>query len=745
MSLTDLPGIADAAEHPGPDGARVAVLLPVALDQTYDYAAPPDLDLEPGAFVRVPFGSQGRIGIVWDRAIGGAAKPVDPRKIKSVESRIDAPPLPEISLRFAEWIAKYTLAPLGMVARMMMSAPEVFEPAKPRFGVRRADGAPPPERLTAARERVLAVAADGAIRAKAALAHEAGRAASVIDGLVAAGALIEVAIPEKVFSRPDPGHARVDLSEDQARAAAALGEAVAAGAFSVTLLDGVTGSGKTEVYFEAVARVLEADRQALILLPEIALTSQFTSRFSARFGCPPVAWHSALAPPERARAWRAVASGEARVVAGARSALFLPFRDLGLIVVDEEHDPGFKQDDRVHYQARDMAVARASLGKIPAVLASATPSIESHVNARLGRYRHVVLPARHLGAKLPEVRAIDLRRDQPDRGRWLAPALVQAIAETLAQGQQSLLFLNRRGYAPLTLCRTCGHRLECPQCTAWLVEHRFRQRLNCHHCGFSLPIPEKCPKCSAPGALTACGPGVERVAEEVAERFPEARRVLLSSDLVPGLEEMRALIQSIAAGEADIVIGTQIVTKGHHFPGLTLVGVVDGDLGLAHGADPRAAERTFQLLHQVTGRAGRAAAAGRGLVQTYCPEHPVMSAIITGDRAAFLEREIAIRQRGLLPPFGRLAALIVSAREKGAAEAYAREIARRAPPSARIEVLGPAEAPIAVVRGRHRWRLLVKAPRELDIQGYLRAWLAAAPRPKGDVRLAVDVDPYNFL
>jgi primosomal protein N' (replication factor Y) len=485
--------------------------------------------------------------------------------------------------------------------------------------------------------------------------------------------------------------------------------------------------------------------QALIMLPEIALTSQFLDRFERRFGVKPVEWHSALSAIERGRIWKGVARGDVRVVVGARSALFLPYPELGLIVVDEEHDQGFKQDDRVHYQARDMCVVRGNLGKFPVVLSSATPSIESHVNALTGRYRHVVLPGRFSGSALPDVEAIDLKREQPDKGKWLAPRLVEAMTETLHKGQQSLLFLNRRGYAPLTLCRSCGHRFECPQCSAWLVEHRFKKRLNCHHCGFSLPLPEKCPKCGTPDSMVACGPGVERVAEEVAERFPDARVALLSSDLVPGLVEMRAIIHQIEAHEIDIIIGTQIVAKGHHFPDLAFVGVVDGDLGLAHGADPRAGERTFQLLHQVTGRAGRAAAAGRGLVQTHMPEHPIMAAIVAGDRQAFLNYEIKTRQAGLLPPYGRLAAIIVSARDKELAERAARAVVQAAPQSEKISVLGPAEAPVAIVRGRHRWRLLVKAPRELDLQSYLRAWSQALPAFKGDVRVSLDVDPYSFL
>jgi len=733
----------DGPVNEGVGGPAVPVLLPVALDQTYDYLLPAEGEAHPGAFALVPFGTQTRIGLVWDRPPGEAGKARADKKLKRITQILaDVPPLPNLSLRFAEWVARYTLTPLGMVARMMMGPSSLFEASRPRFGVRLAAAAP--ARLTPARKRVLDVVADGQVRAKPALAGEAKCSTAVIDGLIAAGTLVEVVIPERRMPVPNPDYGRVEFAGAQAEAVHAVRAAASADAFSATLLDGVTGSGKTEVYFEAVARTLHKGAQALIMLPEIALTSQFMDRFARRFGCMPVEWHSALSASERARAWRATASGEARVVVGARSALFLPYRELGLIVVDEEHDQGFKQEDRVHYQARDMAIVRANLGKFAIILASATPSIESHVNARTGRYRYVELPGRFSGAKLPDIVTIDMRKEPPAKDTWLAASLVNAVTETLEAGQQTLLFLNRRGYAPLTLCRSCGHRLECPQCTAWLVEHRYRHRLSCHHCGFALPIPQKCPKCGAADCLVACGPGVERIAEEVAVRFPGARVALLSSDLIPSLLEMRQVIASIETGAIDIVIGTQMVAKGHHFPRLATVGVVDADLGLG-SADPRAAERTFQLLHQVTGRAGRVLAAGRGLVQTYLPEHPVMQAIIAGDRNQFLESEIRLRQMALLPPYGRLAALIVSARDKELAALCARELAHAAPSASRIEVLGPAEAPLAVIRGRHRWRLLVKAPRELDMQGYLRLWLGNLKKLPNDVRLTVDIDPYSFL
>jgi primosomal protein N' (replication factor Y) len=550
--------------------------------------------------------------------------------------------------------------------------------------------------------------------------------------------------PEKVAAAPDPDFAKSEFSLGQLAAADALRATVAQGGYSVTLLDGVTGSGKTEVYFEAVAENVRRGRQTLILMPEIALTAQFLDRFAARFGARPAEWHSQLSPRTRQRTWAAVAANEVSVVVGARSALFLPYADLGLIVVDEEHDPAYKQEDGAHYHARDMAVVRGSIAKIPVVLASATPSVESEVNARRGRYRHLHLPERFGGAHLPAVEAIDMRREGPPRGRFVSPRLADAIRTTLERGEQALLFLNRRGYAPLTLCRACGFRLQCPNCDAWLVDHRFRKRLICHHCGFAMPPPAQCPNCRASESLAAVGPGVERLEQEAVELFPGARILVLSSDLVESVERLRQELDDVAQGRFDLVIGTQLVAKGHHFPRLTLVGIVDADLGLGNG-DPRAAERTYQLLHQVVGRAGREEGRGFGYLQTHQPEHPVMRALISGDREAFYKSEIELRERTHYPPFGRLASLVISANERHDAESYGRGLVAHAPKSEEVRVLGPAEAPIAVVRGRHRFRILVKSPRAFDLSAYLRGWLGKAPRPRGNVRLEVDVDPMSFL
>ncbi len=719
------------------NATTVSVLVPVAVARAYTYGVPDGMTLEPGDVVAVPLGPRTVLGVVWD----GTPDDVPAKKLRDVTDTLDGH-IGEEMRRFVDWIADYTLSHRGTVLRMLLRVPEAFGPEKPVPAVRLAG--PSPERMTPARKRVLEIAADGLAWNKGALAQAAGAGPSVVEGLVEAGTLERVTLPPKpVVDNPDPDYAPPTLSDDQEAAAQQLRECVDADAFSVALVEGVTGAGKTEVYFEAVAQALKAGRQVLVLVPEISLTTQFLDRFEARFGTRPGEWHSGITPRTRERTWRGVAKGQVRAVVGARSALFLPFPELGLLVVDEEHDPGYKQEEGVIYSARDVAVVRGMIGGFPVLLSSATPSIESRANAERGRYLHVTLPDR-FGGSLPDIKAIDMRADPPERGRFLSPVLIEAVKETISGGEQALLFLNRRGYAPLTLCRKCGFRFECPNCSAWLVDHRFRRELQCHHCGHSIRRPEHCPNCDAEDSLVACGPGVERIAEEAADLFPDIRILMLSSDLIGSITDLRQRFDMIERGEVDLVIGTQLVAKGHNFPHLALVGVIDADIGLA-SADPRAAERTFQLLQQVTGRAGRHKDGGRGLIQTFDPEHPVMKAIISGDREAFYASEMESRERSGLPPFGRLAAIVVSGRTQAEASGYAKALARVAPRAPDVRVLGPAEAPLAVVRGRHRFRLLVKAPRGFDLQAWLRQWFAAAAPARGGLRVSIDVDPVSFL
>ena len=717
----------------------VPVLVPMPADRTYSYAVPDGMAVQPGSIVQVPLGPRQVAAVVWD----GETDEVDPAKLRPITQTFDCPPLTADMRRFVDWVAHYTLSEPGMVARMVLRVPAAFEPEPPVPGLRLGDRRP--ERMTAARERVIDMAADGFSWTRSGLAHAAGVSLSVVDGLMKQGVFETVLIPpQPLVAAPDPDHEATALSGEQEEAAVRLRALVRAGKASVSLLDGVTGSGKTEVHFEAIAEAIRQGRQVLILLSEIALTSAFLERFEQRFGSKPGEWHSDVPPRQREKVWRRVAKGDIRVVAGARSSLFLPFAELGLIIVDEEHDLAYKQEDRVFYNARDMAVVRSHLGGFPVVLASATPSIESRVNADRGKYLRLHLPERFGGAALPDLGLVDMRRTPPERGGFLSPVLLAEIAETVERDEQALLFLNRRGYAPLTLCRVCGRRFECPDCSAWLVEHRFRSQLRCHHCGYHQPVPEACPECGTLDHLVACGPGVERIAEEVDRHFPEARTNVLSSDIMGGVRRLRLELEAIAKGEADIVIGTQLVAKGHNFPMMTLVGIVDADLGLSTG-DPRAAERTFQLLSQVTGRAGRTGRQSRGLLQTYQPQHPVMQAIVSGDPEAFYEREIEERERAGLPPFGRLAAVIVSATDRAAAETHARGLRQAASRTNEIAVLGPAEAPMALIRGRYRYRLLVHGRRGADMQRFMRTMFENGPKQRGSVRVQVDIDPQSFI
>ena len=724
---------------------RAKVLLPMPVGSGYDYRIPADMAVSPGDFVRVPLGPRRMTGVVWGAADG--AVPDD--RLKAMIARHDAPPLSVAHRRFIDWIAAYAVAAPGSVLRMSIPVPEALDPPAPETGYRLAAPAasatapaPPGVRITPQRQRVLEALAGAGTVAAERLRAAAGVSSAVLTGMTKAG-LVEAA-PVAVradWPAPDPDRAGVALSADQGVAAQALAGAVGAG-YATLVLEGVSGSGKTEVYFEAIAEALRQGRQSIVLLPEIALSAQWLARFEQRFGAAPAPWHSDLTRAQRRQIWRAAATGTARVVVGARSALMLPMPELGLIVVDEEHDQSFKQEDGVVYHARDMAVVRATLEEVPVVLASATPALETVANVERGRYARLVLPERHGRAAMPAVELLDLREEGPPRGRWLAGRMVHAMAETLAAGEQALLYLNRRGYAPLTLCRSCGLRLECPQCAAWLVEHRLAGRLECHHCGYTRTLPRECPECGAEDSFVPCGPGVERLAEEVAGLLPSARVLVATSDTIRGPAAAASLVDDVRGGAADLLIGTQILAKGHHFPRLTLVGVVDADLGLA-GGDLRAAERIWQMLNQVAGRAGRAERPGRVILQSWQPEHPVLQAIAEGDRDGFIAEEKAGRERCGMPPYGRLAAIIVSGRRAGAVQQAAQALGRYAPVQDGLAVLGPTPAPLALLRGYFRHRLLVKAARTVNLQDYIRRWLSRTPQP-GGVRIKVDIDPYSF-
>lgn len=730
----------------------IGVLLPLPFNDVFDYRADEEIGL--GQIVRVPFGREEQVGVVWKI---GKSSVLDEKKIKSIIEPLNLPLLKPELMQLVEWTAKYNLAFLGLVLKMVLCAKGVFEDPKLNILYKLTGKTLAEAKLknSDARWRVIELLRH-APYSRSEIAKGAGVSQSVIKTLITSGLLapLEV-IKQKEFASPQLDFHKVELTSEQQQAADYLCAKCEAG-FSVTLLDGVTGSGKTEVYFEAASQVLAAGKQVLILVPEISLTTQWLERYEKRFGVKPAKWHSGLSTGERTETWKAVAQNRAKVLVGARSALFLPYADLGLIVIDESHDHSFKQEDVVNYQARDMAVVRAKLENIPIILSTATPDLETVCNVEDGKYGCVRLQSRYAAAELPAIKILDLKKDKPvkwlapndepgtkPKTAWLSPVLCTALEENLHKGEQSMLFLNRRGYAPLLICRDCGHRIQCPNCTAWLTEHRVSGKLICHHCGYNTYTPKTCPECHSESGLTACGPGVERIAEEVRGRFPQARVEVLSSDTTSSFLEVSAVINRMEQGEIDILIGTQILAKGHHFPALTLVGIVDADLGLM-GSDLRASEQTFQLLSQVSGRAGRGAKKGTVYLQTLYPDNAVLKALTDNDRSKFLELEKQSRRLLKLPPYGKLAAIIVSGADQQAAERIAANLIKCAPHGEGMTVLGPAPAPIFMLRGKFRYRLLLKTEKNINIQAIMKKWLSMLNIP-GNVRIEADIDPYSFM
>lgn len=721
--------------------AVARILLKLPLPEPFDYAVPAGMAVEAGSYVKVPLGKNERTGVVLemlDDSVG------EGRKLKEVVFVFPAPPMTKAMRDFLAFTARYTVSHPGHVLSMALRSPGALQPS-PTETSYQLTGAPP-SRQTESRSRVLEMAEHLGPSSAADLAKAAGVSSGVVTGLVKAGALeAQTQLVDRPYQIPDLNIVGATLTAEQEEAADELRFAMREGGFNAFLLDGVTGSGKTEVYFEAIAEALrdDPDAQILVLLPEIALTQAILGRFETRFAAAPAPWHSGLSEKERRRTWREAANGGARIVIGARSALFLPYQNLKLIIVDEEHDGSYKQEDGVTYHARDLAVMRAKLEEAAIVLASATPALETVVNAEMGRYHRLKLSARPGASRLPDVSLVDLRAAPPEKNHWLSPYLIEALQQTLEAGEQSLLFLNRRGYAPLVICKSCGERLKTPGTENWLTEHRYTGRLVCHVTGYSIPKPTACPHCKAADSLMGVGPGVERVAEEVRVLMPEARIEIFSSDTAQGGDATRGIVERMERGEIDVLIGTQIVAKGHNFPNLTLVGVVDADSGMK-GGDMRAGERTYQLLSQVAGRAGRAERPGRALVQTYAPDNPAMMALADGDRDGFLQIERDVRADLGLPPFGRLAAMILSAPSAEEVEVAARAISTAAPNGEGIELFGPAPAPITILRGRHRRRFLIKAPRSIDLSAYMATWTSRL-KLGASVRVSVDIDPYSFL
>jgi primosomal protein N' (replication factor Y) (superfamily II helicase) len=740
---------------------QIEILLPLNVPMAFTYALPNGVGAGIGDFVVVPFGRKTEIGVIWK----DATKILPDEKVKQVIKKIEIPPLSTNFRKFIDWVAAYTMSPAGMVLKMVLSTPDAFvaekdivlykrhckevescsspslEREKVREGCGKNVSSSNKNIISKPRQSILTVLADDPLTL-ADLREKSGSSSVTIKKMVKDGLIEEIKHPP-LYHPEEVRLANIHLSDNQQNVVNDLKDKITANKFSATLLDGVTGSGKTEVYLSAIEELFKDESaQILIMLPEIALTSQVVNRFERRFGFTPQTWHSGMTKSQKEKTWRKVNNGGTRLIIGARSALFLPYKNLKLIIVDEEHDNSYKQEEGVIYNARDMAVLRAKTEGFPIILASATPSIETMENVQSGKYELLHIPNRHGGAQMPDVDIIDMRTQKLDSKHFISRPLIEAIRKNIENGRQSLLFMNRRGYAPLVLCRTCGYRFKCEECSTWLVKHKYGAHFMCHHCGYRRPEPKTCPECESEDSLVSCGPGVERIEEEVREYFPDSNIALMASDSLTH-KKMAELLDDILSNKIDIIIGTQVIAKGHHFPNLNLVGVIDGNLGL-EGGDLRASERTYQLLHQVAGRAGREGRKGKVILQSYMPGNAVMQALKGWDRDGFVGAEMLSRNANSMPPFTRFAALIISGVEEAAVSALARNIVNAAPRSNDVRVLGPVPAPIFMLRGKFRYRILIKTARNINLQNFIRQMLGGV-KVSSSVKVKIDIDPYNFL
>ncbi|MBQ8293973.1 MAG: primosomal protein N' [Alphaproteobacteria bacterium] len=727
-------------------GTVVKVLIPNVVNAGYDYRLTAAAEI--GAFVMVTVMNRPYIGVVW--GVGDSGLP--PNKIKNIVRVFDF----RLDISDLQWIQKmsaWTLMSPGAVLRLIINVPDVFAP--PKLEQLYSFNFDNRARMTDARQAVADAFAsnDNGPMTVLDIQNIARVSSSVVRTMIKNEILIPAGcqeIQKKSVQLQYSDMGNIILNSEQQFAADSIGSAIAMGGFSVHLLDGITGSGKTQVYFDAAWRAYSMGKSVLLMMPEIALTAQFMSRFASRFGAPPVVWHSNLTAARRREIWRGVLSGEIRMVVGTRSALFLPWQKLGLIVIDEEHDPSYKQDDMGNYHARDMAILRAKIAGFPVILASATPAAETLENVNLGKFSHLRLTSRFGGAQMPEISTIDLRENRPenytsddgaDQTGFLSVPLCAAIRDTISVGRQVMLFINRRGFAPIVQCKRCGYTATCPDCSVGMTYHKRLGKLLCHMCGRTAPLDELCPECG--GALSMRGVGLEKIQQEVMSKFPTARTALVSSDIITSRQALERLVSQMERGDIDIVIGTQILAKGHHFPNLTLVGVVDADMGL-FGTDFRAAEHTFQQLFQVAGRAGRGEFPGRVFLQTYQPDHPVLTAICAGDRDNFMTTDMAARRAAQMPPYGQLIAVIIEAEKESVLQKFCADLASVAPVLTGAKIMGPIAAQIYQVRTWYRMRFLVAGGRGANLQPAVSHWLGKVKVP-ANIRVKIDVNPMNFM
>ena len=737
---------------------EVAVLVSGPFNEPFDYTVESKKDgVCIGQVVLVPFGKRKNVGII----VGEGTRAIPQEKLKRIEEIYEINPIPQPSIELIYFLANWYCAYKGLVLKMVLSPVEAITSTeyKKVYKSKFLDSDEIEEinkhKITSKRKLIL----DFLFKSKQAVFQEdlidnTGVSKSILKDMTKKNLIVEELVKKQAYSNLKvPNYNKIKfeinklLNSEQKNAVEKINVSIKKKKPDCFLLDGVPGSGKTETYFQTVKTCLDEGKQILILLPEISLTPDWEKRFHQSFSFAPLVWHSGITKTKKKQIWLSALNSSAGVIVGARSALMLPILNLGLIIVDEEHDPAFKQEEGVRYNARDMAIYKAIRSSVPIVLASATPSLETYHNMKIGKYIHLTLPKRATGAALPDIKLIDLKANTPERGKWISSVLTNEIKSKLDNREQSLLFLNRRGYAPLTICNSCGNKIKCVNCETWLVEHRSQNTLVCHHCGYTKRISNTCDICGAEGQIKACGPGVERIEEEINQLFPEAKLTVLSSDTMKSQKTLVKTLEKIKNNKVDIIIGTQMIAKGHDFPDLKLVGIIDSDVGLS-GGDLRASERSFQLLQQVSGRSGRHAIdeQDKGVVflQTYDNENPIIRAIAKNNRDDFFEKELSSRKNANMPPYGRLAAIILSSKYERKLDGFASELLRIAPLFKNVKIFGPAPAPLYFLRGKYRRRFLIKSDKTVNIQDVLLNWTNKIKTPH-NVKLTIDIDPFSFM
>jgi len=714
----------------------LSVLLPINIDRPFTYSSEEKLDI--GTIVKVSFGKRELYGVVWEA--DKIEKKPDNIKIKSIIEVVGEGKdyiLPKDMVYFIKWISDYYLMPLGLVLKASLK--QQFFQKKSRASYVLKINPKHQAKITEKQKIVLEEFKQNKIIDKRSLITKTGISNSIISRMIKNEILIEEEAHENITKiNLDT---KIELNSDQLKASRALVKSTKNN--EVVLLDGITGSGKTEVYLSAVNEILHQGDQVLILLPEITLTHDFVHNLKKRYKYQIAEWNSSLTENQRRNIWFGVLNKEIKLIIGARSSLFLPFKKLGLIIVDEEHDQSYKQEDGIIYNARDMAILKSKQLNIACILSTATPSVESYDNVLQNKFQRTSLKNRFHGTQLPSIKFIDMRKADKIKESFLPVEIVEDIKANYERGEQSLLFLNRRGYSPLSICSKCGVRVDCPNCDTWLVLHKNNSQYICHKCGHTEDTNKECKSCHSQNTIVPSGRGIERVDEEIARIFPEIKRMIFSSDYLNNPTDILSALEKIKNNEIGLIIGTQLVSKGYNFPNLTYVGVLDGDFGLEL-SDIRSAERTYQILNQVAGRAGRMKEDSVVKILTHMPEHPIIQSITNNQKEDFYNTELAIRKSAGMPPFSRLASIIISSSDKVLLLDYVRRLDKLKNTPKNIDVFGPIEAPLSKLRKKYRMRFLIRSPKNSHIQFYIERWLKTLKiNPK--IRVVVDVDPYNFL